>query len=78
MIPMRSNIIDLAEYRRKLEQPLAQDADWEWDEGPDVVPLPPHPRYSSWMRRRGLALDHLASLGVLVMALAFTLRILVF
>jgi len=67
-----SNIIDLAEYRRKLEQ--AQGP--AWDE--EAVPLPPHPRYSAWTRRRGLTLDHIASLGVLVMTLVFTVRILFF
>lgn len=67
-----SNIIDLAEYRRKLEQ----TAECAWE--PEELPPPPHPRYSAWMRRRGLTLDHLASLGMLVMALAFTVRILIF
>ena len=82
MTTTTSNIIDLAEYRRKLaqtqapDQELDQDCPLDWV--PEASPLPPHPRYSALLRRRGLALDHLASIGMLLMTLAFTLRSLIF
>jgi len=68
------------QYRRQLEHARGEmpvlDSELNWETA--ELPLPPHPRHSAWMRRRGLALDHIASLGMLAMTLAFALRILVF
>lgn len=79
MATTTSNIIDLAEYRRKLNETQTQalELEPEWDQEAQAVPLPPHPRHSAWMRRRSLVLDHIASIGMLLMTLAFTLRILI-
>ena len=60
------NVVDLAEYRRKLTQA----------EG-SLAPAPRHtqaPAVRPFPRR----VDSLASIGVLLMTLTFTLRILVF
>ena len=68
------NVVDLAEYRRKLAQA----------EG-SLAPAPRHlvenapaesPKKARSLPR--LSLDSLASIGVLLMTLTFTLRILVF
>lgn len=71
-----AKIVDLTQYRRELERARAEELEPEPERAPAPLPTPPHPRRSAWMRRRGLTLDHLASLGMLVMALAFALRIL--
>lgn len=82
------NVVDLAEYRRKLAQaegslaPVPQHA--EHTEPSVVRPFPrlvesapaEEPRKVRFLPR--LSLDSLASIGVLLMTLTFTLRILVF
>ena len=80
MTTTTAKIIDLTQYRRQLEHARGEmpvlDSELNWETA--ELPLPLHPRHSAWMRRRGLALDHIASLGMLAMTLAFALRILVF
>ena len=80
MTTTTAKIIDLTQYRRQPEHARGEmpvlDSELNWETA--ELPLPPHPRHSAWMRRRGLALDHIASLGMLAMTLAFALRILVF
>ena len=74
----KDNVVDLTEYRRRLTQ--AQQRQMP----PAEEPPPPsslehgqsHPRRSRVRRRRGLFLDACASMGVVVMTLTFTLRIL--
>lgn len=81
-----SNIVDLAEYRRK--RPLAREGslapqsrimDWEpCLEDDEETPMlwEVKSRRSSRRQRRALTLDTWASVGVLVMTLTFTLRVL--
>lgn len=81
-----SNVIDLAEYRRKLAldqegslapQPRALDClsfQEDEEEAPALRALPS--RRSARRRDRGLMLDALASVGVVMMTLTFTLRVL--
>lgn len=81
------NIVDLAEYRRTLAldqegslapQPQAVDCAPCWEEEEEIPALRElPPRRASRAQRRGLLLDALASAGVLVMTLTFTLRVLV-
>lgn len=61
-------IIDLAQYRRKLER--AQQTEWE---EPDVQP---RVRSSQWRNRWGLYWDAVASLGVVAMAVTFCVELL--
>ena len=61
-------IIDLAQYRRKLER--AQQTEWE---EPDVQP---RVRSSQRRNRWGLYWDAVASLGVVAMAVTFCLELL--
>lgn len=79
------NLVDLGEYRRRLalaqtdslarkpEQPV-----WSQEEEPAfrpvVLPNPPARRHSR-CRRRAWALDVCASLSVVLMTLAFVLRV---
>ena len=82
------NVVDLAEYRRKLAQAEGSLAPVPQHTGhtePSVVrPFPrlvesapaEEPRKAHRLHR--LSLDSLASIGVLLMTLTFTLRILVF
>ena len=77
------NVVDLEDYRRKLaltqEGSLApqleepEPAEWE-----EESPAPAHRRNNSLRARRALRLDCLASLCVILMTAAFTLRVLVF
>lgn len=82
-----NNIVDLAAYRRKLAldqegslapQPRALDLEpsLETEEETPVLREVP-PRRSHRRQRRALLLDAWASVGVLVMTLTFTLRVLV-
>lgn len=61
-------IIDLAQYRRKLER--AQQTEWE---EPDVQP---RVRSSQRRNRWGLYWDAVASLGVVAMAVTFCVELL--
>lgn len=61
-------IIDLAQYRRKLER--EQQTDWE---EPDVQP---RVRSSQRRNRWGLYWDAVASLGVVAMAVTFCVELL--
>ena len=61
-------IIDLAQYRRKLER----EQQTEWDE-PEVQP---RVRSSQRRNRWGLYWDAVASLGVVAMAVTFCLELL--
>lgn len=61
-------IIDLAQYRRKLER----EQQTEWEE-PDVQP---RVRSSQRRNRWGLYWDAVASLGVVAMAVAFCVELL--
>lgn len=80
------NIVDLAEYRRKLAlaqegslapQPRTMDCEPFLEEGEGTPILREvEPRRSSRRQRRALTLDAWASVGVLVMTLTFTLRVL--
>lgn len=81
-----SNIVDLGEYRRKLAmdqegslapQPWAPDSDPRWAEEEEAPVLREVPRTARRARHSGLPLDALASAGVLVMTLTFTLRVLI-
>ena len=78
------NVVDLAEYRRKLAQAEGSLAPAPAQEEP-VIRLVPHltevdrPRQERAPRRLPrLSLDGWASVGVLVMTLTFTLRVLMF
>lgn len=83
------NIVDLADYRRRLAldgegslapQPQALDFPSCWAGGEEEETAPvlreESHRRSHRRERRALLLDGLASVGVLVMTLSFTLRIL--
>ena len=78
------NVVDLAEYRRKLTQAEGSLAPAPVQEDPVVRPFPhltevEHPRQERAPRRLPrLSLDGWASLGVLIMTVTFTLRVLVF
>ena len=67
------NVVDLQEYRRRLERSRGSARQEEAAE-----PEAPRPRAKGAPRRRGrgLALDCCASLGVVIMTVTFTLRIL--
>ena len=77
------NVVDLEDYRRKLaltqEGSLAprleesEPAEWE-----EESTAPAHRRNSSLRARRALRLDCVASLCVILMTAAFTLRVLLF
>ena len=66
-IPKRDNIVDLAAYRRRLEREAQPE---------EECSLPAPARAPRARRRRTLGLDVLASLSVVVMTLAFTVRVL--
>ena len=69
------NVVDLTEYRRRLAQ--AQQEPEEAEE--NLVLLPRESARRTWARRarrRALFLDACASMGVVVMTLTFTLRVL--
>ena len=74
------NIVDLSEYRRKLER--MQEARLQWQEREEAdeegsVELRPRPRCSATRReRRAALLDLWASMGILVMTLTFTVHVL--
>ena len=79
------NVVDLAEYRRKLAQAEGSLAPApRHTQAPAVRPFPrlvenapaESPKKAHSLPR--LSLDSLASIGVLLMTLTFTLRILVF
>ena len=74
------NIVDLSEYRRKLERLQADRLRWqERDEAEECEPVEvqPRPRRSQQRRERKAAvLDMWASMGVLVMTVTFTLYVL--
>ena len=74
------NIVDLSEYRRKLERLQADRLRWqERDETEECEPVEvqPRPRRSQQRRERKAAvLDMWASMGVLVMTVTFTLYVL--
>ncbi len=65
----RSNIVDLAEYRRRLEAVQPEE---------EPVPAPFQPRQRRSRRRQlwGLFWDACAGMGILLMTLTFTLRVL--
>ena len=64
------NVVDLTEYRRRLAQ--AQQEPEEAEENLVLLPRESAPS----PRRRALFLDACASMGVVVMTLTFTLRVL--
>lgn len=72
------NVVDLTEYRRRLAQ--AQQEPEEAEETRVLLPREsvPGPRRTRARRarRRALVLDACASMGVVVMTLTFTLRVL--
>ena len=74
------NIVDLSEYRRKLERLQADRLCWqERVEAEEYEPteVQPRPRRSQQRReRRAAVLDMWASMGVLVMTVTFTLYVL--
>ena len=73
------NVVDLNEYRRKLarvEQGSCAPQVWEQEPLRAAPQSCPRKRRSSVRRRQGFMLDLFASIGVLVMTLTFTLRIL--
>ena len=84
------NVVDLEDYRRKLaltqegslaprleeSEPAEEESEpAEWEEESTA---PAHRRNSSLRARRALRLDCVASLCVILMTAAFTLRVLVF
>ena len=74
-----NNVVDLNEYRRKLDRAEAQRNSWcdrsEEEEEPQAVM--PRPRRSQQRReRRAAMLDMLASMGMLVMTITVTLYVL--
>lgn len=74
------NIVDLSEYRRKLERMQADRLRWqEYGEVEEVetAEIQPRPRRSQQRReRRAAVLDMWASMGILVMTLTFTAYVL--
>ncbi len=72
------NIVDLSEYRRKLNAVQQARVAWlEQEEDEDPVDIHPRPRRSRQRReRRAALLDLWASMGVLVMTVTFTLHVL--
>lgn len=74
------NIVDLSEYRRKLEMARADRLRWqeqEEDEECEAAQFRPRPRRSQQRReRRAAVLDAWASMGILVMTVTFTLHVL--
>ena len=70
------NVVDLAEYRRRLERAVRTEAEG----GPAALPQAPEQRprrgRGTRARRRAAVLDACASMGVVVMTLTFTLRVL--
>ncbi len=72
------NIVDLGEYRRKLERMQADRLRWQEDADEiEMVEVQPRPRRSQQRReRRAAVLDMWASMGVLVMTLTFTAYVL--
>lgn len=86
-ISHRDNVVNLEEYRRKLTlaqegslAPKPEEREWK-PEGEKIWALPPvreeEERRGRRMRRGTLMLDIWASLGVVVMTLTFTLRVLI-
>ena len=74
----QDNVVDLTEYRRRLAQAVqAQDPEEE-DPAPQAQAEPRRSRRSHTGRasRGALFLDGCASLGVVVMTVIFTLRVL--
>ena len=74
------NIVDLSEYRRKLERVQADRLRWqECEEAEEIeaVEVQARPRRSQQRReRRAAVLDMWASMGILVMTLTFTAYVL--
>ncbi len=74
------NIVDLSEYRRRLEMARADRLSWqEYEEAQEVeaAEVQPRPRRSQQRReRRAALLDMWASMGILVMTLTFTAYVL--
>ena len=73
------NIVDLSEYRRKLERVQADRLRWqECEEAEEIeaVEVQARPRRSQQRReRRAAVLDMWASMGLLVMTLTFTVHV---
>ena len=78
------NLVDLGEYRSKLEQvqrdSLARQPQAAlWPEEPAFQPVvlssPPEERRRAWRQRRAWTLDACASLAVVLMTLVFVLRV---
>lgn len=73
------NVVDLSEYRRKLERMQADRLRWQecGDAEEETVEFAPRPRRSAARReRRAALLDLWASMGILVMTLTFTVHVL--
>jgi len=74
------NIVDLSEYRRKLERMQAdrlRRQEYEEVEEVETAEVQPRPRRSQQRReRRAAVLDMWASMGILVMTLTFTAYVL--
>lgn len=72
------NVVDLSEYRRKLESARQEQLMWQQaeDELQEETYVAPRPRRSSRRQRRALMLDTWASMGILVMTVTFTLHVL--
>ena len=66
------NVVDLTEYRRRMErarQEQSFDFEVEYENEPAV-------QAAAAPRRSSLLLEHCASLGIIVMTLAFTVQVL--
>ena len=84
----QGNVVDLAEYRRKLalaqEGSLAPQPRMDWEEAEDLwegteeqsLPRVEKPRRRSRLHRQAMVLDICASLGVVIMTLSFALQVL--
>lgn len=72
------NIVDLSEYRRKLEAARQEQLSWmEQDEDEEPEQVQPRLRRSQRRQeRRAALLDMWASMGILVMTVTFTLHVL--
>lgn len=74
------NVVDLSEYRRRLERMQADRLGWqEWEDAQESEPaeIQSRPRRCGQRRERTAALlDVCASMGILVMTLTFTVYML--
>ena len=64
------NVVDLTEYRRRLER-VRQEQTFDFE--PDCAPVPVQAAVAP--RRSTLLLDNCASFGIIVMTLVFTMQV---